>query len=526
MNIQGKLIVSCQADPGDAFFGFMDKYALAALAGGAGAIRANGPDDIRAICDAVDLPVIGIQKALHTDGKVLITPTFEAAAALVEAGATMVALDCTERGRQYGALERLERMKRELQVPVLADIATVAEAQAAVDAGADFVLSTMRGYTQDTQHITRFDPRFIEELVRAVRVPVIAEGRVDTPELARQAMRAGAYAVVVGTTVTRPHSVVRLFADAVEREFIARTSTTWALGIDLGGTNTKFGLVSHLGALLWEETAATPAQSGRAGLLKHLETIALQGLARAAQSGHEVAAIGIGTAGWVNPETGAVVYATENLPGWTGTQIVGAIQGATKKPIFVENDANALAVGEKVFGVARNFEDFVCITLGTGVGGGCYIGGRLNHGAHCFANAFGHLCIEPEGLPCSCGKKGCLETYTNVAALLRYANNQFADTRELIAASHAGDAQAVAAVIEFARRLATGCSLLVQLLDPEALILSGGIAENNPLLLKLLRENLADLVPVWQQRNLRILTSNAGYHAGVLGSAALMFSRS
>jgi glucokinase-like ROK family protein len=517
--LQGKLIVSCQADEGDAFYGFMDRYARAAADGGAGGIRANGPRDVQAIRKAVDLPVIGIQKSLHSDGKTLITPTFESAQALVEAGATMIALDCTKRGQLAGALERLARIKAELKVPVLADIATVEEAEDAVRAGADAVLSTMRGYTDNTAFVTRFDPRFIEALVAAVPVPVLAEGRVDTPELARAAIRAGAIAVVVGTVISRPHSVVRAFADAVEAA--SRNSEDWVLGIDMGGTNTKSGLVSHRGELLWEDTVPTPAQAGRYGLLKHLEEVALRGLERARQSGQAVRAVGIATAGWVNPATGQVVYATENLPGWTGTQIAETIRAATGTAVFVENDANALAVGEKLFGAARDFDDFVCITLGTGVGGGCYIGGKLNHGAHCFANAFGHICIEPNGRDCSCGQKGCLEAYTNVAALLDYAGGEYSSAISLIEAANAGEPKAAHAVNMFAKRLAMGCSLLVQLLDPESLILAGGAAQNNTLLIPSLERELSQLVPVWRQRNLKILNSSVGYHAGVMGAAAL-----
>lgn len=521
MTLRGKLIVSCQADEGDAFYGLIDLFAQAALAGGAAGIRANGPRDIRAIRQAVPLPIIGIQKVVHDDGVILITPTFESAEALVEAGASMVALDCTKRGQRYGALERLMRIKAELRVPVLADIATVEEAEDAVRHGANMVLSTMRGYTQETAHITAFEPAFIEKLVRAVDVPVIAEGRVDTPELARQAIRAGAFAVIVGTTITRPHVVTKNFAAAIEAEVQSAGSEEWVLGIDLGGTNTKYGLVSTRGEMAWDATAPTPASSGRAGLLSHLEKIALLGLDRARQSNREPKAIGIGTAGWVDPRTGHVVYATENLPGWTGTQIAETIQAAVKLPVYVENDANALAVGEKVFGAARDFDDFVCITLGTGVGGGCYVGGRLNHGAHCFANAFGHMCIYPGGRQCTCGQQGCLEAYTNGVALLEYAQHRYPNSVELIAAANEGEPAAVKAVETFAGHLAIGCSLLVQLLDPEALILAGGVAQNNPILISALEQKLATLVPVWGKRQLKILISEAGYHAGVLGAAAL-----
>ena len=273
--------------------------------------------------------------------------------------------------------------------------------------------------------------------------------------------------------------------------------------------------------MMWHDTAATPAQSGRKGLLDHLERITHAGVARAAEAQQPVASIGIATAGWVDPGTGRVVYATENLPGWTGTRIAETITAATSLPVFVENDANALAIGEKRFGAARDFGNFVCITLGTGVGGGCYVGGRLNHGGHFFANAFGHMTIQPGGRACSCGQTGCLEAYTNSAALLDYANGTYANTQLLIKAAEQGEPPATAALAEYSSHLAAGCALLIQLLDPEALIFAGGLAQNNPMLLTLLEKQLAGKVPVWHERKLKLLTSQLGYHAGVFGAAAL-----
>jgi putative N-acetylmannosamine-6-phosphate epimerase len=212
-----RLIVSCQAREGEPFRDpeSMAKFAISAVAGGAAAIRARGPEDIRAIRRVVGVPIIGIRKQIQDDGKILITPTFESARELVAAGADLIALDVTCRGQRYGALERLQRIGRELQVPVLADIATVEEAMAAADAGADFVLSTMRGYTSDTAAVCSFDLAFIRELVRRSPVPVIAEGKIESPDEAREALEAGAYAVVVGSAITRPITIARRFADAI-----------------------------------------------------------------------------------------------------------------------------------------------------------------------------------------------------------------------------------------------------------------------------------------------------------------------
>jgi putative N-acetylmannosamine-6-phosphate epimerase len=189
---------------------------MSAVEGGAAAIRAQGPDDVRGIRAAVSVPILGIRKIMQPDGRVLITPTFESARELCEAGADMIALDVTARGQRLGAIERLQRIRSELQAQVFADIATIDEALAAADAGADAVLSTMRGYTEDTRHVHAFDCAFIRDLVRSSPVPVIAEGMIETPEQARAALDAGAYAVVVGSAITRPITIARRFARALE----------------------------------------------------------------------------------------------------------------------------------------------------------------------------------------------------------------------------------------------------------------------------------------------------------------------
>jgi len=525
--LEGKLIASCQAHEGDVFRDpqLIARFAEAALAGGAAGIRANGAADIRAIRRITRAPILGIEKVLLEDGKVLITPSLEAARALVEAGADMIAVDTTLRGQHHGALERIRRIKEELAVPVLADIATIEEALTAARAGADFVLSTMRGYTSETAHVTGFEPSFIEQVAQVCPVPVLAEGRIHTPQEARDAIAAGAFAVVVGTAITRPRDVTRAFAEAIEKQSALCQGSLAFLGIDLGGTNTKAGIVSSSGKLLMKYSIPTPAMAGRAALLDHLNRVAQELLQRAAGMDYSTAGLGVATAGWVNTETGTIAYATGNLPGWTGAPVATELSACLRLPVAVENDANALAVAERHFGAGSGLRDFVCITLGTGVGGGCYVAGRLNRGAHYFANAFGHISIVPGGLPCTCGKCGCIEAYCNAAALVRYAAGDFGSAEEIIAAGHAGDARAVAAIRSFSKYLAQGCCSLIQLLDPEALILSGGVAQNNPMLLQALREELAAIVPIWNERQLMIVGSPLGYYGGVLGAAAVAMER-
>jgi predicted NBD/HSP70 family sugar kinase/putative N-acetylmannosamine-6-phosphate epimerase len=525
-SFEGRLIVSCQAAEGDAFrtSDAMARFARAALDGGAMGIRAEGAEDIAAIRAAVDLPIIGIRKSQHEDGGILITPTFEDARALVAAGADMIALDCTARGERYGALERLRRIRAELGVPVLADIATVAEGVAAAAAGADFVLSTMRGYTQETRQFPVFEPEFIAALRQAVPVPVIAEGRIWTPEEARAAMAAGAFAVIVGTAITRPHEITRRFARAVAAATPAPEERCF-IGVDLGGTNIKSGLVTEQGALLDPAVRPTPATAGAPALLQSLREVVEEQLHRARQRDIEPVALGLATAGWVEPTSGRIIYASENLPGWTGAEPGRLLAEAGGLPVTVINDANALAVAEHRFGSARGVDDFLCLTLGTGIGGGLYLGGRLHQGAHFMANALGHLCIEPGGRPCTCGRRGCVEMYANAAALLRYAGEGFSTPEQVIAAAGQGDPQAGQAMQIFAGYLARGAALAIDLLDPASLILAGGLVQDNPLLLDCLRRELSPLDMVPHLRQLELRVSSLGYQAGVIGAAAAAMER-
>ncbi|HEX8985136.1 MAG TPA: putative N-acetylmannosamine-6-phosphate 2-epimerase, partial [Bryobacteraceae bacterium] len=411
--LEGRLIVSCQAPDGDPFrdSASMARFARAAVAGGAAGIRANGVEDIRAIRQAVPVPIIGIDKRLQDDGKILITPSFESAQAIAGAGAGIIALDCTARGRRYGALERLARIRAELGLPVMADVATLEEAVAAAEAGADVVASTMRGYTAETAHVRCFEPDFVAAVVRAVAVRVLADGKIGTPADAAAAIEAGALAVIVGTAITLPRAIASAFAEGVRSAH--SVGAIWYLGIDLGGTNTKYGVVSSAGELAASAVAPTPVGGGRDVLLAHLKRVAGSAAGLAHEAGVEPSVLGIATAGWVDFKTGHIVYATENLPGWTDTPVADELAASTGLPVAVENDANALAMAEKHFGAGRDLDDFICITLGTGVGGGCYVGGQLSRGAHFFANGLGHITMDVNGPPCTCGRRGCLEVYAN-----------------------------------------------------------------------------------------------------------------
>ena len=524
--LQGSLVVSCQAPDGDPFrdAASMARFAAAANLGGAAAIRANGPADIIAVRNACPLPVFGIQKRMQRDGKLLITPSFEDACSLVDAGAAVVAVECTARAQRFGALELIRRIRANLQVPVMADIATIEEALAAEDAGADLVASTMRGYTAETDSVCVFEPAFIAELVRRLNVPVLAEGRVNTPEQAVQALAAGAHAIIVGTAITRPQAITSRFVAALTSHRATHTRQSHqpaVVAIDLGGTHTKAGLINKHGKLCHKFTIPTPVAGGRDGLLRHLVDMAKLALDKSDLDGDRVEAVGIATAGWVDTATGQIIHATENLPGWAGTQVALALEKSLTLPVAVENDANALAVAERHFGACRGVDDFACITLGTGVGGGCYSGGRLLRGAHFLGSAVGHIVIDRTGEICSCGKRGCLETFTNAAALLRYAGHEFVSAEAVIAAAHTGHTTARAALRIYAQHLTTGLASIVHLLDPTMIIVAGGISTGNTILFEDLNELLPLHILAASRRQIRIAPSPLGYYGALYGAAAL-----
>ncbi|MFD5187754.1 N-acetylmannosamine-6-phosphate 2-epimerase [Streptomyces sp. NPDC058357] len=216
--LRGRLIVSCQAPPGDPMrdTGTLVRLARAAGAGGGAAIRANEPEVVAAIVEAVDLPVIGLWK--DGDVGVYITPTVRHTLAIVAAGADVVAADATERPRPDGStFAELVAAVHGAGALVMADVATLAEGVAAAGQGADFVSTTLSGYVPGTPQQTGPDLGLVAELAAAIDVPVVAEGRINTPEEAAEALARGAHSVVVGTAITAPTALTARFVAGIAR---------------------------------------------------------------------------------------------------------------------------------------------------------------------------------------------------------------------------------------------------------------------------------------------------------------------
>ena len=315
--LRGKLVVSCQAAPADPMEDTetIRRIARVVVSSGAAGLRINGPEQLRAIRQDSDVPNIAIQKR-YTNGSLRITPDFASAKALAAAGASIIALDCSNGSRGNGEPWQtiIRRIHEELKLPVMADIATLEEGLAAAAAGADFIGTTLSGYTEETWGNHFFDWSLLANLVRQIRVPIIAEGHISSPEEARRAAAMGAWCVIVGSAITRPGVITGKFVRAMGHASPARP----AIGVDIGGTCIKAGLVQPTGEVSHATQVPTEAARGReaitAALLKAVEQV----LGAAGSNGNQPTGLGIASAGAINAKDGSVFAATDNLPGWTG----------------------------------------------------------------------------------------------------------------------------------------------------------------------------------------------------------------
>ena len=218
--VNKQLIVSCQALPHEALFGsdIMAKMAISAAQGGARAIRANFPADVKAIRAAVDLPLIGLYKEVLPDYEVIITPTLRHALAIAEAGADIVAIDATNRPHPEGELaDFVAAIHRETDCLVMADISTLEEGLAAEKAGFDMVSTTLSGYTPYSPQQEGPDLDLVKALAEQITsIPIIGEGRFYSPEQVKQALDNGATSIVVGGAITRPREITARYVKAIQ----------------------------------------------------------------------------------------------------------------------------------------------------------------------------------------------------------------------------------------------------------------------------------------------------------------------
>ena len=530
--LKGKLIVSCQASNGNPLedINVLRRIALAVIQGGASGLRLNSAAQVVAIRRDTSLPIIGIEKKYGPKG-LRITPDFASAAALAQAGASIIALECTDRNWTNAEpwREIISRIHRELKLPVMADISTLEEAVAAVAAGADCVGPTLFGYTEHTQKHREFSWALLAQMREQVSVPIMAEGHISTPEEALRAIAGGAWSVIVGSAITRPGIITSRFVEAVQ----GPSCSAPAIGVDIGGTSIKAAIVQPDGEVCAVAQTSTRAEKGRDVIAAGLVRVVEETLLSARAENLEPSGIGIATAGTIDETDGSIFAATDNLPGWTGFQLRAFAQERFQLPVSVVNDAQAAALSELHFGIGRGLSDFVVITLGTGVGGGIVSGGNLLRGPQGFAGSIGHSVIRSGGRPCNCGRSGCLEAYVSTVALVR----EYRDSGGSVPPGHVDEAALALKINQLARSgekaaqtayaclagyLAEGIADLFNLLDPQAVILSGGLIEGYSSFLPDVEMRVTKLLHYGAKRRPQLRAATSGRFAGVQGAASLV----
>lgn len=288
------------------------------------------------------------------------------------------------------------------------------------------------------------------------------------------------------------------------------------IGLDLGGTKCLGVVVGDDGRVLDEHRVPTPRNAGAGAVLDAMTSVGRELIGRAAG---DVAAVGAGVPGLVDA-LGTLRYAP-NLPGVTEVEVAPALAAALGLPIVVDNDASCAGWAERTAaaGAAAGHDHVVLVTLGTGIGGGIIIDGRLYRGANGFAGEIGHMVVDPDGPPCPCGQRGCWERYASGSGLARLAGERGED---VTAAARNGDAWAVKVLAEFAWWIALGLANLANVFDPTIFVLAGGLIEAGDVLLEPVRSSFATLVEAVEHRPpIAIVPASLGEHAGAIGAALL-----
>jgi glucokinase len=252
------------------------------------------------------------------------------------------------------------------------------------------------------------------------------------------------------------------------------------IGIDIGGTKILGGVIGSNGDLIKFKETSTDANLGRDHILKKLFGV-LDDLFDA-----DIEGIGIGSAGRIDFNTGEVIYATDNLPGWTGINLKEIISQKYKTKTIVENDVNAAIIGENWVGSAKNYRDILMITLGTGVGGAIILDGKLIRGSHFSAAEIGHTILYPDGKKCNCGQNGCAEQYISGTAIYKRYNelagsNMVNSAKDVFDLFIKNDEISKLVLDEFVKSLSLLIFNIRNFIDPEIIILGGGVTNSKDL---------------------------------------------
>ena len=313
----------------------------------------------------------------------------------------------------------------------------------------------------------------------------------------------------------------------------------YVLGVDLGGTKIAFGLVDTAGRVIHQLVVPTRPEDGTSTVIGRIVG-GIDEVAGLAGGRGVIRGIGIAAPGVLDVQAGRVIFAP-NLH-WRDVPVCETLRRELKLPLFLENDANAAALGEKYFGAGQGIDDLLYITISTGIGGGLILGGQVYRGCHGNAGEIGHMVLEPEGPVCGCGNRGCWEAVASGRAIASRAAERIAAGQpsalgevlrrgreltavDVAAAAQAGDGLAREILRTTVRYVGLGVASLVTVFDPEMVILGGGVSRIGDSLLCTVTEVVRQRTLPTAGGDVRIVLSALQDAAGVVGAAAVAFSR-
>jgi len=309
------------------------------------------------------------------------------------------------------------------------------------------------------------------------------------------------------------------------------------IGIDLGGTKIATALVDPSGKILSHDYRETLAREERDAVVARMLDSARAVIDEGGVEASQVAAVGIGAPGPIDMAAGVVV-APPNLHGWDRVPLKQLIESGMGITTYLENDANAAALGEHRFGAGRGVDHMIYVVVGTGVGGGLILDGRLYHGASGMAGEIGHIVVKPDGPVCACGRRGCLEALTSGPSIARQARERIAQgaqtlitelaegdesrvTAKLVAqAADQGDETAESVLAEAMHYLGLGMASVVHMLNPQLIVFGGGVANLGERMFGPVRQVIAEFAFAEAAEVVRVAPAELGSNAGVLGAAA------
>lgn len=294
------------------------------------------------------------------------------------------------------------------------------------------------------------------------------------------------------------------------------------LGIDIGGTAVKLGLVTEEGQVLLRAETSVSFDGYRTPILDTVRAAAAKLLAESRAAGYEPAGVGVSATGQIDSSQGIVAGTCGSLPGWVGAPIKDRLEADYHLPVTVANDANCMCLGEVWVGAARGCTDVIGITIGTGIGGGILTGGRLLEGARGLGGEMGHYRTHAlDGVDCTCGAKGCWERYASTTALVRAAkamDPELCDGRAIFAAAQAGRCDVLALLDRWTDEIAQGLAGMVHIFNPQRILVGGGVSAQKTLLIEPLERKVkAAVMPAFAE-GLTLTAATLQNDAGLVGA--------